>query len=122
MVEALVWGVLASSSLLIGGLLALRVNFPSVVLGLIMAFGAGVLISAIAYEFVQEAFETTAGSGGVALGLALGSLAFFTGDLLIARMGGANRKRSEAGQAGGAALAPCSASSSTASRSRSCSA
>jgi ZIP family zinc transporter len=103
--EALLWGVLASSSLLLGGFLALRLKIPTGVLGLIMAFGAGVLISAVAYELVQEAFETSAGSGGVALGLALGSLAFFTGDLLIARMGGANRKRSEASRAGGAALA-----------------
>ena len=37
-----------------------------------MAFGAGVLISAVAYELVAEAFETSAGSGGLALGLAAG--------------------------------------------------
>ena len=67
---------------------------PTRVLGLIMAFGAGVLISAVAYELVQEAFETTAGEGGVALGLALGSLAFFAGNLAINRFGGADRKRS----------------------------
>jgi ZIP family zinc transporter len=75
------------------------------VLGLVMAFGAGVLISAVAYELVQEAFETSAGSGGVALGFALGSLAFFTGDLVIDRMGGAGRKRSGRSEAGGKALA-----------------
>jgi zinc transporter, ZIP family len=103
--EALFWGVLASSSLLVGGLVALRVHIRPLVLGLIMAFGAGVLISAVAYELVQEAFDTTAGSGGVALGLALGSLAFFTGDLLIGRLGGAHRKRSSGEQAGGTALA-----------------
>jgi zinc transporter, ZIP family len=97
--------VLASSSPLVGGLLALRVSIPTGVLGLIMAFGAGVSISAVAYELVQEAFETSAGSGGVALGLALGSLAFFMGDLVIDRMGGAERKRSQASQPGGAALA-----------------
>jgi ZIP family zinc transporter len=105
MFEALLWGVLASSSLLIGGLLALRVRIRTELLGLIMAFGAGVLISAVAYELVQEAFETSAGSGGVALGLALGSLTFFVGDLAIDRMGGGGRKRSDGGQAGGAALA-----------------
>jgi len=105
MAEALLWGVVASSSLLVGGLLALRVRIPTRVLGLIMAFGAGVLISAVAYELVQEAFETSSGSGGVALGLALGSLAFFAGDLAISRMGGAGRKRSGGSQGGGAALA-----------------
>ena len=38
-------------------------------LGLIMGFGAGVLISAVAYELVEEAFETSAGNGEIALGL-----------------------------------------------------
>ena len=103
MAEALFWGVLASSSLLVGGVVALRVRIPTGVLGLIMAFGAGVLISAVAYELVQEAFETAAGSYSVPVGLALGSLAFFAGDLVIDRMGGANRKRSQASQAGGGA-------------------
>ena len=42
-----------------------------------MAFGAGVLISAVAYELVAEAFDTSAGGGGLALGLAGGALTFF---------------------------------------------
>ena len=107
MAEALFWGALASSSLILGGLLALRVRMPMLVLGLIMGFGAGVLISAVAYELVEEAVQTSRGSGGVALGLALGSLAFFGGDLVIDRLGGADRKRSHGGQAaaGGTALA-----------------
>jgi zinc transporter, ZIP family len=103
--EAFGWGILAGSSLLLGGLIALRFGISERLLGLVMAFGAGVLISAVAYELVQEAFETSAGSGGVALGFALGSLAFFTGDLVIDRMGGAGRKRSQRSEAGGAALA-----------------
>jgi zinc transporter, ZIP family len=107
MAEALFWGALASSSLIIGGLLALRVRIPMLLLGLIMGFGAGVLISAVAYELVEEAVQTSPGSGGVALGLALGSLAFFAGDLVIDRLGGAERKRSHGAQAaaGGTALA-----------------
>ncbi len=42
-----------------------------------MAFGSGVLISAVAYELVDEAFTTSAGDGGVALGLIAGSAVFF---------------------------------------------
>ena len=57
-----------------------------------MAFGAGVLISAVAYELVAEAYETSAGSGALALGLASGALMFFVGDALIDRMGGDKRK------------------------------
>jgi zinc transporter, ZIP family len=103
--EALFWGAAGSSSLVLGGLLALRMRIAPLLLGLIMAFGSGVLISAVAYELVEEAFETAAGSGGVALGLACGSLAFFGGDLVIDRVGGADRKRSHGAQASGTALA-----------------
>ncbi len=71
--EAFVWGLVAGSSLVIGGVVALRVAITRRLLGLIMAFGAGVLISAVAYELVHEAFETSAGDGGIALGLLAGS-------------------------------------------------
>jgi zinc transporter, ZIP family len=103
--QALFWGAAGSSSLVIGGLLALRVRIGSLLLGLIMAFGTGVLISAVAYELVEEAFRTSSGSANVPLGLACGSLTFFVGDSVIDRMGGADRKRSGGGQASGTALA-----------------
>jgi ZIP family zinc transporter len=103
--EAFAWGIFAGSSLLLGGLLALRFRISDRLLGLVMAFGAGVLISAVAYELVGEAFDTGAVSGGVALGLFAGALTFFVGDALIDRMGGADRKRSGGQQATGSALA-----------------
>ncbi len=102
--EAFLWGLVAGSSLVIGGWVALRVRIGGRVLGLIMAFGAGVLISAVAYELVAEAFQVGAGSGGVALGLAAGAVTFHCGDLLIGRLGGRSRKSSEGEQASGAAL------------------
>jgi ZIP family zinc transporter len=52
--EAFVWGLVGGSSLVIGGVVALRVAITRRLLGLIMAFGAGVLISAVAYELVHE--------------------------------------------------------------------
>jgi zinc transporter, ZIP family len=99
--EALIWGIVAASSLVIGGVLALRLSIHRRTLGLIMAFGAGVLISAVAYELVQDAFETSAGAGGVGFGLLAGSAAFFVGDLIIDRRGGADRKHSGGKQAAG---------------------
>ena len=48
MSEAFLWGLLSASSLLLGGLAALRFRVGSRLLGLVMAFGAGVLISAVA--------------------------------------------------------------------------
>jgi ZIP family zinc transporter len=105
MLEALAWGLVAGSSLLVGGILALRVRIGLSALGLIMGFGAGVLISAVAFELVEDAFETSAGEGGVAFGLLLGAGVFFGGDTIIDRLGGSNRKRSSAEQEAGSPLA-----------------
>jgi zinc transporter, ZIP family len=102
---ALGWGLFAGSSLILGGVLALVLPIRERALGLIMAFGAGVLISAVAYELVAEAFETSAGDGEIALGLAAGALTFFVGDVLVDRMGGAGRKKIRGTAGAGSALA-----------------
>jgi len=64
MAESFAWGILAGSSLVLGGIVALAFSISRRLLGVIMAFGAGVLISAVAFELVHEAFETSAGDGG----------------------------------------------------------
>jgi zinc transporter, ZIP family len=105
--EALFWGLLAGSSLILGGAVGLWLPLPRELRGLIMGFGAGVLISAVAYELVDDAFEAADGFAIVAVGLLAGAATFFVGDLYIDRMGGADRKRSEgtSSAAGGTALA-----------------
>jgi len=102
---ALFWGLFAASSLIVGGGIALLLPVSERILGLIMAFGAGVLISAVAYELVAEAFDTAAGSGSLALGLAAGGLTFFLGDALIDGMGGDKRKSMNQAPGAGSALA-----------------
>jgi ZIP family zinc transporter len=99
------WGFLAASSLLIGGVVALTVPVSLRTLGLVMGFGSGVLISAVAYELVAEAFETADGQAAVALGLFAGCGTFFIGDSLIDRFGGGDRKNAAGAAAGGSALA-----------------
>src|SRR5215212_688884 len=103
--EAFGLGFIAASSLLLGGLLALRRPIGLRALGLVMAFGAGVLISAVAYELVEDAFGTAGGRGAVAPGLFAGALAFYFGDLAIDRYGGEGRKSAAGGQDAGSALA-----------------
>ena len=98
------WGLLASSSLLIGAAVTLVRPPGQRTVALVMAFGAGVLISAVAYDLVQDSFEKSNGRTLVA-GLAAGALAFFLGDLVIDRMGGQGRKRSTGVQAGGVGAA-----------------
>ena len=112
------WGLFASSSLILGGVLALVLPIRERLLGLIMGFGSGVLISAVAYELVEEAFDTSAGSGEIAFGLAAGALTFFVGDMLVDRMGAGDASRSAAPPERDPPLRSCSESSSTASPSR----
>jgi zinc transporter, ZIP family len=99
------WGFLAASTLIVGGAVALRWSIGERTLGLVMAFGSGVLISAVAFELVQEAWDREGGRTSVALGLFAGSLTFWAGDLLIDRMGGGDRKHSGGRQAEGSPLA-----------------
>jgi ZIP family zinc transporter len=99
------WGLLSASSLVIGSLLALWLNIKLRVIGLIMAFGAGVLISAVAFDLVEEAADKSSGEGAVAWGLFIGSGVFFGGDWLISRLGGGNRKDATGDQEGDSPLA-----------------
>jgi ZIP family zinc transporter len=72
--------------LIIGALLVMARRPSHEVLGLIMGFGAGVLVSAVSFELVEEAARTSNGAGGVALGLFTGAIVFYVGDTLIARI------------------------------------
>jgi ZIP family zinc transporter len=68
-------------------------------LGLIMAFGAGVLISAVAYELVFEAVRTTAMSGFPLLGLFAGAATFFLTDRYVSGMVDSKADSAESGDA-----------------------
>jgi zinc transporter, ZIP family len=99
------WGLLAGSSLVIGAILASLIRMPLRAIGLIMGFGAGVLISAVAFDLVEEAVGKSSGHGAALAGLFLGCGVFFCGDWLIDRRGGRDRKDAGGAQEGGSALA-----------------
>jgi ZIP family zinc transporter len=92
MTNAFLWGFIATFSLFIGGLIGILFKIGKRPLGLIMAFGAGVLFSAVAYELVFKSVKTSTGSGASMLGLLAGAFTFFVVDLLISRMGASGRK------------------------------
>jgi zinc transporter, ZIP family len=98
---ALGWGTVAASSLVFGALLGLVRAWPGRVVGLVLAFGAGALISAVSFELAAEGIAA-AGAPPVAFGLALGALTYFGGDLVIERRasGGRPGARSTGGGAG----------------------
>ena len=104
MAEAALWGFVGGASLLVGAVIAL-IRAPSAkVLGFIMAFGAGVLISALAFELTDEAFRR-GGADAVAIGLTLGALTYYALDALVDRAGGEQRKSSGGEQADGSPMA-----------------
>jgi len=96
MLNAFLWGLLATSSLAIGGMIATRFNIGKKTLGVIMAFGAGTLISAISYELIFEAIKMGRGTGFPAFGLFAGALTFFFSDKLIGKFGGGDHMDSQA--------------------------
>jgi ZIP family zinc transporter len=105
MAAAFGWGLLAASSLVIGAIVAIRLRIAERWIGLIMAFGAGVLISAVAFDLVEEAVDTASGHGAVVAGVFAGCGVFFGGDWLIDRIGGSDRKDASGAQQSGSALA-----------------
>ena len=97
--------MVAGSSLALGCFLALSVGLSRRALGLVMAFGSGVLISAVAYELVGDAVLSAERGVSIAAGLFAGSAVFFVGDALIDRLGGEHRKDAGGKQVTGSALA-----------------
>lgn len=93
-----VWGLVAGSALLLGAVLGYGVRVPQWVIASVMAFGAGVLLSAVSFELLGEAYEE-AGLGPAALGALGGALVYTVGNVWLARRGARHRKRSGHGRA-----------------------
>ena len=103
MLEAAFWGFVGGAALLLGAVVGIVWTVPRRVIGLVMAFGAGVLVSAVSFELTADAVRG-GGWDATAAGLAAGSLAFFLGDRALARRGGDDRKRSSGPGPNAAAL------------------
>jgi len=91
--EAGGWGLLAGSALVAGAAVGYLVRIPQRVVAWVMAFGAGVLMSAVSFELFAEAHER-GGLAPTALGAVAGALAYTACDLALARRGARHRKRS----------------------------
>ena len=87
------WGLLAGGALVLGALVAWFVRVPQRVVSGVMAFGAGVLISALAFDLVDEA-EQQGGLAPTAIGFLIGAFAYVAANTALARRGARHRKRS----------------------------
>jgi len=87
MLEALGWGAVAASSLLIGALFGLLRPWPPRAIGWVLGFGAGALISAVSFELAEDGVRI-GGGGAVGIGLAAGALTYYVCDTEIERRSG----------------------------------
>ncbi|MFJ9025901.1 ZIP family metal transporter [Streptomyces sp. NPDC102259] len=92
------WGLVAGSALLVGAALGYGLRIPQKVIATVMAFGAGVLLSAVSFELVGEAYDE-AGLTPAVIGTLIGALAYTGGNVWLARRGARHRKRSGHAQA-----------------------
>jgi ZIP family zinc transporter len=102
-ISAGLWGLVAASSLIIGAAIGLRLAISRRVVALVMGFGAGALISALAFDLTEEAFES-GGTFATAAGLAAGAVAYFIGDTLLARRSRRRQPSGERPSTGGPAI------------------
>lgn len=83
---------LTGFSLILGVIIGTTLKISQKIIAAIMAFGSGVLICALTFGLMEEAFKQ-GGFDAIIIGFLLGGLVFISGDFLIHRMGGRNHKR-----------------------------
>jgi ZIP family zinc transporter len=99
---ALGWGLLAASSLVIGALLGMARAWPPRPIGLVLAFGAGALISAVSFDLAEEGARL--GDPGVlGIGLGVGAMTYFGLNRVVGRR--SRHSGPPAGENAGSALA-----------------
>jgi ZIP family zinc transporter len=92
--EAGAWGLLAGGALVVGAAVAWMVHVPRSVVASVMAFGAGVLISALSFDLVDEA-ERSGGLLPTVAGALAGAGTYVAVNVYLAGRGARHRKRSE---------------------------
>ncbi len=91
--EAGFWGLVAGLALLIGAAIGYLAPVPRRVLAAVMGFGGGVLISALAFDLMDDAYER-GGFDSTAIGFISGALVYTTATWALNRRGAKHRKHS----------------------------
>ena len=87
------WGLVGGSALLLGAGIAWFTRLPRRLIAAVMAIGSGVLISAVAFDLMDEAYKQ-GGFVATASGFIGGALAYTGANVALARRGARHRKRS----------------------------
>lgn len=102
MVRAGILGFIAAASLVLGAGIGVALKVPKRTHGLVMGFGAGALLSAAAFELVEEAIAR-GGTISLTVGLASGAVVYFVATRILSRVA-ASRGDAGAAQASGLAI------------------
>lgn len=87
------WGLLAGSALLVGAAIGFFTSLPARVIAAVMAFGSGVLISALSFDLMDEAYKR-GGFDSTSLGFLGGAAVYTLANWVLAKHGAKHRKRS----------------------------
>jgi len=87
------WGLLAGSALLLGAAVGFIVRVPSRWIASVMAFGSGVLISALSFDLMEEAYDR-GGFDAAAVGFIAGAAVYTAVNWYLSQRGAKHRKRS----------------------------
>ncbi|MBZ5740482.1 ZIP family metal transporter [Nocardioides mangrovi] len=104
MISALLWGLGSSAALYLGQLLARPLGRSERAIGLMMGFGGGTLLAAVAYELIPE--QTLTDGWQIIAWALVGAVVYYGGDRLIDSRGGAARSTvAQGGGEGGSGMA-----------------
>lgn len=92
-IQAALWGLLSGSALLLGAAAAYLAHIPQRLIAAVMAFGSGVLISALSFELMDEALRR-GGFPATAMGFLGGAFVYTIANIIVSRRGAKHRKRS----------------------------
>jgi ZIP family zinc transporter len=91
--QAGLWGLLSGSALVLGAALSWFLQVPARLVAAVMAFGAGVLISALSFDLMDEA-QRRGGFTATAAGFLAGAAIYTAVNIALSRYGAKHRKRS----------------------------
>src|SRR3954465_5878126 len=87
------WGLVSGSALIVGEAFGYYANIKQRWIAAIMAFGSGVLISALSFDLMDEAYKR-GGFSSTAVGFLGGAAIYTAANWYLSRKGAKHRKRS----------------------------
>ena len=87
------WGLVAGGALIIGAAVGYWMRVPQRLIAGVMAFGSGVLISALAFDLMEEAYQR-GGFDATAVGFLGGAIVYTAANWFLSHRGAKHRKRS----------------------------